>query len=221
MPYCPNCGFAMGINEIFCGNCGFNTKNTLSINNEERENSSDKKDIGSSAQYSPENVYQNDSTKITKPKFNYCQDCGHAEVKGVLYCQVCKSERLKPNEPKGYFPPKNLEYLVDLQIVVAAFNLLIGIIIIFVPSGLESSGFLIFGIIYTSMALIVLISLSLLVAKVALRQGIFRSIFFFECFLNFGIGTIIGIPMLIYFGRPRVKAFLSNPYFKEVEDNAI
>ena len=71
------------------------------------------------------------------------------------------------------------------------------------------------------MAVIVLIFVALLLAKVALGQGILRLIFLLECILNIGIGTIIGIPMLIYFGRPRVRAFLSNPYYKEAESTAI
>lgn len=207
----------MEMNEKFCGNCGFRIENVMSTTKEQKEKSPSIKEIVPTERESSENLYYDTTTNKEEQEFNYCQDCGHPETKGVIYCQVCKSENLHSSKPKNFYPPKGLKIMGALEIGGAALNFLEGL-------GITQEGgtfALVFGILYFSMALIVLIVVALLLAKITLSQRKLIFIFILECILNLGIGTIIGIPMLIYLRKPRVRAFLSSPNYGKGESAAV
>ena len=217
MAYCPKCGFAMEPNEKFCGNCGFNIKESLNLFGLQNNNNLDTGILEQKTTRSADTPHSDSSKMKQELEFKYCQECGHRQNEEIMHCQVCKSNNLSSFKPKSFPLPKYLISISILQLSIASFDLLIGIFILISSRELSIR---IFGMLYVSMAIIIIFFLILMLLRVTTNRAIFIFLFSLECVFNFGIGTLIGIPMLIYFSRPKVKAFLHHPFYKEVKSNA-
>lgn len=185
MSFCPHCGAVSEPFYKFCGSCG----NPIASGPNAPSGSVDKK---------------------KGPQYNYCQECGNKEPTSVIFCQVCKSDRMEPTKPIAFLRPRNLNKMVGLQLGFAALNLIVGIRICF-EGGI---GPMVFGIIYISMAAIVLAVYTILIIGRKVGNGYILICNVLESFLNIGFGTIIGIAMVIYLSRPKVKAYLLSPITK-------
>lgn len=182
MSYCQHCGASVEPFYKYCGTCGATVHLT-----------------------SDPSISQTSDVKASK--YNYCQDCGNNEPKDVLFCQVCKSDRMEPTKPDEFPRPSSMNKMIGLQLGFAVFNVIIGIVIYF-EGGISPMEF---GIAYASIAVLTIALFTLYLAGKRIGRTPLMAVSIIECFVDLGFGTIIGIIMAVYLSRPRVKAHLSSP----------
>jgi len=194
MPYCPHCGAQILESDTFCRSCG----QRITLLNDTTNKSSQ----------------QNHQSQPTN-QINYCQDCGQPVAYGMSYCANCGSVKIGPYPPTRITRPAGVTVLGIIQIIFSMADLALGLSIggsllslSFVPGiggifGLLGIVFVIAG------ALSLIFAIAFLTGRnwgrILMMIGAVIELFAFP------VGTIIGIIILWYLTRPRVKAYLKQP----------
>ena len=117
---------------------------------------------------------------------------------------------MEPTRPDKFPRPNGMNKMVGLQLGFAVLNVIVGIGV-YSEGGIGSMEL---GIVYASMAGLVIIIFTLLMAGIIIGRTTLMVVSIIECLVNIGFGTVIGIIMAVYLSRPRVKAYLSNPIIR-------
>lgn len=196
MPFCPHCGAEVGPQDTFCKSCGKSlaSPSTQSYN-------------APNAQI-PEHER---SSHPNSPSLNYCQECGSLNPIGVMYCQNCGSNRMGPNPPMRIERPTGVLVIGIIQIVFAIIDIAAGAVaagvLAIIGLGILSPIFLIAGILAMVFAIAFLTGRNW--GRILMMIGAIIELFAIP------IGTIIGIIVLWYLTRPRVKAYFKQPRGKK------
>ncbi|MFP3131316.1 MAG: zinc-ribbon domain-containing protein [Nitrososphaeria archaeon] len=199
--YCPKCGAQNPDDAVYCIKCGYRfTEKTVEHRSEQVAPSTA---LGT--------AYQPAAQPVTS-QVQYCQECGSPVPYGMNYCPVCGSFNIGPNPPARIPRPNGVLVLGILQIVVSAIYIGIGIFIGGLGTVMGP-----FGLIFAQLGLIfVVIGILSLIFALAFLSGrnwgrILMMIGAVLELLDFPIGTVLGIVILWYLTRPRVKAYFKQP----------
>lgn len=199
MAYCKKCGAPLGQNDTFCGSCGQPV--TPSANQ------------GFTGPPPPSSQPQQNLAS----QANYCQDCGSLVPYGTLYCPSCGSNKLGPHPPQRLTRPTGVLVLGIVQIIFALIDLVIGLVaggFLFTAGGVAGGAiggllavlgivFVVSGILSTVFAIAFLTGRNW--GRILMMIGAVLELFAIP------IGTIIGIIVLWYLTRPRVRAYFKQP----------
>ncbi|MGC9209595.1 MAG: zinc ribbon domain-containing protein [Nitrososphaeria archaeon] len=165
----------------------------------------------------PAEASQQATGQGSQPGVMFCQDCGSPVPYGMTYCPVCGSFRLGPSPPSRIPRPEGVLLLGIIQIIGSAILMAIGAAAlagaVALPPGLVSGALPILAIFASWFIIIGAITLLAAIAFISGREWgrIFMMIAAVIELFNFPIGTIIGIIVLWYLTRPRVKAYFRQP----------
>jgi len=199
--YCPKCGAQNPDDAVYCIKCGYRfTEETVEHRSEQAAPST-----------APGTANQPAAQPVTS-QVQYCQECGSPVPYGMNYCPVCGSFNIGPNPPAKIPRPNGVLVLGILQIIVSAIYIGIGIFIGGLGTVMGP-----FGLIFAQLGLIfVVIGILSLIFALAFLSGrnwgrILMMIGAVLELLDFPIGTVLGIVILWYLTRPRVKAYFKQP----------
>jgi Predicted membrane protein len=199
--YCPKCGAQNPDDAVYCIKCGYRfTEETVQNRSEQAAPST-----------APGTAYQPAAQPVTS-QVQYCQECGSPVPYGMNYCPVCGSFNIGPNPPARIPRPNGVLVLGILQIIVSAIYIGIGTFIGGLGTAMGP-----FGLIFAQLGLIfVVIGILSLIFALAFLSGrnwgrILMMIGAVLELLDFPIGTVLGIVILWYLTRPRVKAYFKQP----------
>jgi len=203
--YCPKCGAQNPDDAAYCIKCGYKFPSETVQQG--------------SPQAAPETA-PGTAAQPTQPvtfQVQYCQECGSPVPYGMNYCPVCGSFKIGPNPPSRIPRPAGVLVLGILQIIGSAIYIGIGAFI----GGLGATAGAAYGYPNGSMfallgMLFIIVGILSLIFALAFLSGrnwgrILMMIGAVLELLDFPIGTILGIVILWYLTRPRVKAYFKQP----------
>lgn len=206
MPFCPHCGAQVGDNETFCRSCGKPiTPSSATASNP-----------GYNVQQPPPAWQYNQNTPPSQVM--YCQECGSIVPNGVMYCPNCGSTRFAPVPPARLERPAGVTILGIVQIIFSIIDLMIGVVLggaFLTSAGFAGASGL--GGIFAAIGVIFIVAgaLSFIFAiafftgrnwgRILMMIGAVLELFAIP------VGTIIGIIVLWYLTRPRVRAYFKQP----------
>ncbi len=139
----------------------------------------------------------------------YCQECGQPVPVGSTYCPNCGSFKLGPNPPSRIPRPAGVTILGIIQIIMSLIIIVVGVgmgaVLAATSPGLAGLGAI--------MAFLAILPLIFAIAFLTGRNWgrILMMIGAIIELIDFPVGTIIGIIILWYLTRPRVKAYFKQP----------
>ena len=200
--YCPKCGAQNPDDAVYCIKCGYK----FPLEASEQPANDQQKTAESAQNVTNQQAAQPSTTSQTY----YCQECGQPVPHEYIYCPVCGSFKIAPYPP-SYIPrPAGVTVLGIIQIIFSAISLWVGMTFLGMTLAPAGGVFAIVGI-----AFVVAGALSLIFA-VAFLTGknwgrILMMIGAIIELIDFPLGTVMGILILWYLTRPRVKAYFKQP----------
>ncbi|MGC8600791.1 MAG: hypothetical protein ACP5LX_07050, partial [Nitrososphaeria archaeon] len=152
-------------------------------------------------------------------QINYCQDCGQPIPFGMTYCTNCGSVKIGPYPPSSISRPAGVTILGIIQILFSLGDLVAGMIL--AGFFLTASGAPYVGGILADLGVLFIFAGALsLIFAIAFLTGrnwgrILMMIGAVIELFAFPIGTVIGIVILWYLTRPRVRAYFKQPKGKK------
>ena len=206
MPFCPHCGAQVGDNEVFCRSCGKPIQPLSASSSATNYN----------AQQPPSTREYNQNPSPNQVM--YCQECGSIVQNGVMYCPNCGSTIFAQVPPARLKRPAGVTILGIIQLIFSMIDLLIGVFVggAFLTAAGFSGGSALGGIFGALGVVFIFSGLLSFIFAIAFLTGrnwgrILMIIGAILELFAFPIGTIIGIIILWYLTRPRVKAYFKQP----------